>query len=70
MNPRLFYCECNEMAGSRAGAGGVHVNVQHGAIAAVASGPLPFGAVAALLGALVVVVSVIAAYTRVRADIT
>ena len=46
------------------------VNVNHGRTPAVAPPPLPFGAAVALLGALVIVVSVIAARSRLRADIT
>jgi len=70
--PYLPYTAATTLAGAKVGvgAGGLHVNVQRGAVAAVAPGPLPFGAVVALLGALVIVVSVIAARSRLRADIT
>jgi ABC-2 type transport system permease protein len=70
--PYLPYTAATTLAGANlgAGAGGLHVHVQRGAAAAAAAGPLPFGAVVAVLGALVIVVSVIAAYTRLRADIT
>lgn len=72
IQPYLPYTAATTLAGAKlgAGAGGVHVNVHHGAVAAVAPGALPFGAAVALLGALVVVVSVIAACSRLRADIT
>lgn len=52
------------------GAGGLHCSVQPGAVVAIAARPLPFSAVVALLGALVIAVSVIATYTCLRADIT
>jgi ABC-2 type transport system permease protein len=72
IQPYLPYTAATTLAGAKlgAGAGGVHVSVHHGAVAAVAPGPLPFGAAVALLGALVIVVSVIAACSRLRADIT
>jgi ABC-2 type transport system permease protein len=72
IQPYLPYVAATTLAGAKlgAGAGGLHVNVQHGTVVAVAAGSLPFGAVVALLGALVIFVSVIAAYTRLRGDIT
>jgi ABC-2 type transport system permease protein len=72
VQPYLPYTAATTLAGASlgAGAGGLHVNVQRGAVPVAAAGPLPFGAVVAVLGALVIVVSVIAAYTRLRADIT
>jgi ABC-2 type transport system permease protein len=72
IQPYLPYTAATTLAGANlgAGAGGLHVHVQRGAAAAAAAAPLPFGAVVAVLGAMVIVVSVIAAYTRVRADIT
>jgi len=70
--PYLPYTAATTLAGVKpgAGSGGVHVSVNHGGTAAVAPAPLPFGAVVALLGALVIAVSVIAARSRLRADIT
>jgi ABC-2 type transport system permease protein len=72
VQPYLPYTAATTLAGVQlgAGAGGLHVNAHSGAVAAVAAAPLPFGAVVALLGALVIVVSVIAACSRLRADIT
>jgi ABC-2 type transport system permease protein len=72
VQPYLPYTAATTLAGADlgAGAGGLHVHVQRGAAAVAAAGPLPFGAVVAVLGTLVIVVSVIAAYTRLRADIT
>jgi hypothetical protein len=68
----LPYTAATTLAGAKLGAGpgGFHVNVHHGAAASAAAAPLPFGAVVGLLGALVLVVSVIAACSSVRADIT
>lgn len=70
--PYLPYTVATTLAGAKLGSGpgGVHVNVHHAAGAAAAVTPLPFGAAAALLGALVIVVSVLAAGSSVRADIT
>jgi ABC-2 type transport system permease protein len=75
IQPYLPYTAATTLAGAKlgAGAGGLHVNVNHGgiaAVAAVASGALPFGAVVALLAALVIIIAVIAACSRLRADIT
>jgi ABC-2 type transport system permease protein len=72
IQPYLPYTAATTLAGAKlgAGAGGFHVNVNHGAVAAAAAEPLPFGAAVALLGALVIVVSVIAAGSRLQADIT
>ncbi len=71
IQPYLPYTAATTLAGANLGAGpgGLRVSVHHGA-AAVAAEPLPFGVVIALLGAFVVVVSITAAYSSVRADIT
>lgn len=72
IEPYLPYVAATTLAGAKlgTGSGGLHVNVNHGAAVAVTAEPLPFGAVVALLGTLVIVVSVIAARSRLRADIT
>ena len=72
LQPYLPYTAATTLAGAQpgAGSGGVHVNVNHGPVAAVAASPLPFGAAVALLGAIVIVACVIAACSRLRADIT
>jgi ABC-2 type transport system permease protein len=72
IQPYLPYTAATTLAGVKpgTGSGGVHVSVNHNGTAAVAPAPLPFGAAVALLGALVIVVSVIAARSRLRADIT
>jgi hypothetical protein len=72
IQPYLPYTAATTLAGARlgAGAGGFNVNVHHGAVAAVPATPLPFGTAVAVLGALVIVISVIAACSRLRADVT
>jgi ABC-2 type transport system permease protein len=71
IHPYLPYTAATTLAGAKLGAGaeGVQVNVNRGHVA-FAAGPLPFGAAVALLGAVVITVCVIAACSRVRADIT
>jgi ABC-type transport system involved in multi-copper enzyme maturation permease subunit len=70
--PYLPYSAATTLAGTQlgSGAGGVHVNVQHGGPATVTVTPLPFAAVVALLGALAIVISMLAACSRLRADVT
>ncbi len=70
--PYLPYTAATALAGASLGAGpgGLHINVHHGAAATVAVEPLPFAAATGLLGAFVVVISIIAAYSSVPADIT
>jgi ABC-2 type transport system permease protein len=72
IQPYLPYSVATTLAGAQlgAGAGGLNVKVNDGAAAAGPAAPLPFGAAVALLGALVIVVSVAASCSRVRADIT
>lgn len=72
IQPYLPYTAATTLAGATLGSGpgGLHVEVNHGAGAAVAATALPFGAVVALLGGFVVVLSVIAASSRLRDDIT
>jgi ABC-2 type transport system permease protein len=72
VQPYLPYTAALTLAGAKIGTGpgGFRVNVNHGTAAAVAAQPLPFGAVIALLGALGIVVCVVAAYSRVQADVT
>jgi ABC-2 type transport system permease protein len=72
IQPYLPYTAATTLAGAKIGAGpgGFHVTVRHGGVVDVAAGPLPFGTVVGLLGALVIVLSVVAACSRLRADIT
>jgi ABC-2 type transport system permease protein len=72
IQPYLPYTAATTLAGAKAGTGpgGFHVNVSHGAVAAVVPQSLPFGSVIALLVALVIVVAGIAAWSSLRADIT
>ena len=70
--PYLPYSTATTLAGAELGSGasGVHVSVQHGAAAAITPTPLPFGAVVALLAAFAIATSILAARSRLRADIT
>jgi ABC-type transport system involved in multi-copper enzyme maturation permease subunit len=70
--PYLPYSAATTLAGAQlgSGAGGVHVNVQHGGPAAAIATPLPFAAVVGLLGALAIVTSILAARARLWADVT
>jgi ABC-2 type transport system permease protein len=72
VQPYLPYSAATTLAGGElgAGGGGVNVEVNHGAASAVTAAPLPFGVAVVLLGALVIVASVVAARSRLRADIT
>jgi len=72
VQPYLPYSAATTLAGAQlgTGAGGLNVKVNNGGAAAGPAAPLPFGVAVALLGALVIVVSVAASYSRVRADIT
>ena len=71
IQPYLPYAAATTLAGASPGngPGDLHVHVR-GVAAAQPAAPLPFGAAVALLGALVIAVSVLAAYSRLRADIT
>jgi ABC-2 type transport system permease protein len=70
--PYLPYSAATTLAGAQlgSGAGGVHVNVQRGGPVTATATPLPFGATVALLGALAIVISILAARSRLRADVT
>lgn len=70
--PYLPYSAATTLAGTElgGGAGGLNVTVDHGAVGARMPVPLPFGAAVALLCALVIALSVIATYTRLRSDVT
>jgi ABC-2 type transport system permease protein len=72
IQPYLPYTAATTLAGAKIGAGpgGLHVTVRHGGVVDVAAAPLPFGTVVAVLGALVIVLSVFAACSRLRIDIT
>jgi ABC-2 type transport system permease protein len=72
IQPYLPYTAATTLAGAKIGTGpgGLHVTVRHGGVIDVAAAPLPFGTVVAVLGALVVVLSVFAACSRLRTDIT
>jgi hypothetical protein len=70
IRPYLPYTAATTLAGEPLGVGpgGFRVAVHHGASAA--AGPLPFGLAVGLLLALALVLSVVAALTTVRADVT
>jgi ABC-2 type transport system permease protein len=70
--PYLPYSAATTLAGADlvSGASGVHVSVQHSPAAATTPTPLPFGAVVALLATLTIATSILAARSRLRADIT
>jgi ABC-2 type transport system permease protein len=72
VQPYLPYTAATTLAGAKPGTGpgGFSVTVSHGGVPVVPAAPLPFVAVIALLGAFVVVVSMIAAGSSLRADIT
>jgi hypothetical protein len=70
--PYLPYTAATTLAGVQLGVGpgGIRVTVRaHPAIAAVATGPLPFAAAAALLLGTVIVVATLARLTAVRRDV-